>query len=212
MKGEARVPPDSGVDVLWNLLSCLIRSRFAGSPVGMHEFGMRDHHLRRLALAGMHIEFVGSSRTSVLRCAFVKYVDDIVMRLIKLRLCEKRQQAVIASVAVDDQDLLTSIARHLICRFLEEGELQSAAESHGAGLMFGLCDLSEVILREHDRIFLLSSVKCGVANIQQICSERQVWTMFLDNPKGKQAYALGTMNPFAEVGSSEFLPMNREFR
>ena len=48
-------------------------------------------------------------------------VDDEVVRGGELRLAEERKQALVAAVAVDDEDLAAAVAGHLVQRFLEEG-------------------------------------------------------------------------------------------
>ena len=93
----------------------------------------------------MHVDFGLLLRASVLRSALVENIDDVVVGLVELRLREEGQQAVVAAVAVDDQNFLAAVARHFVGGFLQESELHVAAVGHGAGLVLGLGDLAEII-------------------------------------------------------------------
>src|SRR5690349_17980663 len=124
----------------------------------MNKVWTRNHHLRRFALAGMHVQFVGAGWTSMSRRALVEDVDHIVMRFIELCLREIRQEAVVASVAIHNQDLFAAIAGHLIRRFLEKGKLKTTAVGHGSWLVLGFRNLAEIILGKNHSIFLLRCV------------------------------------------------------
>src|SRR5262249_28239909 len=115
-------------------------------------------------------------------------------------------------MAVDDQDFLAAIARHLVGRFLEQRQLQAAAVGHGAGFMLGLGNLSKIVFGEYDRVFLIGRVQRSVAHVEEIGAERKMRAVFLENAERKQADSLGAMNTFPEVRSREFFPMDRKFR
>ena len=134
------------------------------------------------------------------------------MRLVELCLREIRQQAVVAAVAVDDQDFLAAVAGHLVGGFLQQGELQVAAVGHGAGLVPRLGDLAEIIFGENDRVFFFGGVQRGVADVEQIGAERQMRAVLFENAEGQQACSLRAMNALAEIGGGEFFPVNGELR
>src|SRR5208337_561627 len=116
-----------------------------------------------------------------------------------------------AAVAVDDQDLLASIARHLVGGFLQQGELHAAAVGHGSGLVACLGDLAEVIFREDHRVFLLGRMQRRVSHVKQIGADRQVRAVLLQNSERQQARALGAANSFAKVRGCELFPVHGEF-
>src|SRR6202162_5361347 len=101
------------------------------------------------------------------------------MRLVQLRLREIGEQAVVSAVAVDDNYLLASVARHLVGSFLQESELRLATVSHSAGLATGLGKLSEIIFGEDDDVFFLGRVQSGIADVQQIGAERKMRSVLL---------------------------------
>ena len=109
------------------------------------------------------------------------------MRLLQLRLREERQQMFVAAVTIHDDDLLATIARHLVGGFLQELQLHLGAVSDRAGFMHGFKDLPEVIFGKHYSVFLLGGVQTDVANIQQIGAQGQVSTMLLQNAEWQQA-------------------------
>src|SRR4051794_7805463 len=123
----------------------------------------------------MHVDLRFLRRPSLVGRAFIEDVDDVVVRFIQLSLGEIREQALVAAMPVDDQNLLASVSRHLVARFLEQLELQSAAVRHGSSLMAGFGDLSEVIFREDDRILLLRGSERRMSNIEKISAQRQMW-------------------------------------
>ena len=71
-------------------------------------------------------------------------------------------------------------------------------------------NLSEIILGEDDGVFLLGGVQRGIADVEQVGAEREMRSVFLQDAEGQQARALRAMNAFAEVGGSEFLPVDGE--
>src|SRR4029077_17932826 len=146
--------------------------------------------------------------SAVLRRALAEYVNDIVVGLVELGLREEREQAVVAAVAVHDQDLLAAVAGHLVGGFLQERELQVAAVGHSAGLVLGLGDLAEVVFGENDGILLFGGVQRSVADVEKIGAERQMWTVLFQDSEGEQAGSLRTVNAFAEVGGGEFFPVH----
>src|SRR5579864_8285172 len=104
MVGEACVPPDSGVDIFGKLLASLIGAGFAGGAVLVNEIGTGDHHLGGFAFAGVHVDLRLFRWTASLRRAFVENVNDIVVRLVELGLREVREQALVAAMAVNNQN------------------------------------------------------------------------------------------------------------
>src|SRR5437667_4802893 len=85
------------------------------------------------------------------------------------------------------------------------------AVCHGSGLVLGLENLAEVVLRKYHRVLLIGRMQSRIAYIEQIGSQGQVRSMFLQNAKGQQACSLGLLNGAAEVRGSQFFPMGREF-
>ncbi len=127
---------------------------------------------------------------ALMRRAFVEDVDVdyVIVRLVELGLCEERQQAVVAAMAVDDQDLLAAVARHLVGGFLQERELHRAAVGHGSGLVLSLGDLAEIVFRENDGVFLrFGGMQRGIADVEKIGAERKVrgtWKFLEDSKQG----------------------------
>src|SRR5579863_3956454 len=74
-------------------------------------------------------------------------VDDIILRRIELRLTEILDQRIVAAVAINDQDLLAPVPRHLRDRFLQHLQLQVRAISDSPRLMPRLEDLADEIFR-----------------------------------------------------------------
>ena len=114
------------------------------------------------------------------------------------------------AVAVDDQDFLAAVAGHLVGGFLQQGELQVAAVGHGAGLVPRFSDLAEIVFGEDDGVFLLGGVQRGVADVEQIGTERQVRAVLFEDSEGEQARSLRAANTFAKVGGGEFFPVDGE--
>ena len=114
-------------------------------------------------------------------------------------------------MAVHDQNFLAAVARHLVCGFLQKIQLKMRAVCHGSGLVFGLENLAEVVLRKDHCVLLVGSVQRGIAHIKQISAQRQVRAMFLQNAERQQACALGLLNSATKVRGSQFFPMGREF-
>src|SRR5438128_10678408 len=73
------------------------------------------------------------------------------------------------------------------------------AVCHGSGLVFGLENLAEVVLRKDHCVLLVGSVQRGIAHIKQISAQRQVRAMFLQNAERQQACALGLLNSATKV-------------
>src|SRR4029077_5676320 len=109
------------------------------------------------------------------------------MRLIELSLRKIRKQAVVPAVAVDDQNLLATIAGHLVGGLLQQGHLHTATVSYGTGFVLGFCDLTKIVFREHDRVFLLRGMECGIAHVEQVGAEREMRAVLLENSEGKKA-------------------------
>src|SRR5205814_9985211 len=85
------------------------------------------------------------------------------------------------------------------------------AVCHGSGLVLGLENLAEVVLRQYHRVLLIGRMQSRIAYIEQIGSQGQVRSMFLQNAKGQQACALGLLNSATKVRGSQFFPMGGEF-
>src|SRR6266571_5865328 len=159
----------------------------------------------------MHVDLRFLWWSAVVGRVFIENIDHIVVKLIELGLRKVGEQAVIAAMAVDDQDFLAAVAGHFVGGFLQQGELQVAAVGHGSRLVASLGDLAEIIFGKYDYVLLLGGVQRGVTHIKQIGAERQVWTMLFQNSEGEKTCPLGAMNAFAEVGGGEFFPVDGEF-
>src|SRR5256885_1097141 len=95
-----------------------------------------------------------SWRTAFAAAPASEHVDDIIMWAIELALGKIRNQVLISSVAIDDDNLLASIASHLIRGFLKQAKLQLHAVGHRAGLVLRLENLPEVIFRKNHSVLL----------------------------------------------------------
>src|SRR5947207_10392668 len=113
-------------------------------------------------------------------------------------------------MAVHDQNFLAAVARYLVCGFLQKIQLKMRAVCDGSGLVFGLENLAEVVLRKDHCVLLVGSVQRGIAHIKQISAQRQVRAMFLQNAETQQPCALGLLNSATKVPGSQFYPMGRE--
>jgi hypothetical protein len=76
--------------------------------------------------------------------------------------------------------------------------------------VFGLSDLAKIVFGKNDNVFLLGGVQRGVADVQQICPQRQVRPVLFEDSERKQAGSLRAADAFTEVGGGEFFPMDRE--
>ena len=97
-----------------------------------------------------------------------------------------------------------------IAQLLEQLQLQLRAVGDGAGLLFGLEDLAEVVLREDDGVFLPGAFHGGPAGVDQVVAERQMRTMFLQNPERQDARSLGFLNGLDELFCRQLLPLHGE--
>src|SRR5438270_14040884 len=61
---ETRVPPDTGIDVVWQINMVLIRARFGRCSIHVYQIWTRDQHFSGLALSGVHVELVRPRRAS----------------------------------------------------------------------------------------------------------------------------------------------------
>jgi hypothetical protein len=127
-------------------------------------------------------------------------VDDVIAWAGHLSLGKEREEAVVAAVAVDDDDLFAAVSGHFGDGFLEECELGGEAVGDGAGLLAGFKDLAEVVGREDDGVFLLDGVEDGEADVEEVSAEREMGAVFLDDAEGKDAGALGLVDGGDEVG------------
>ena len=123
---------------------------------------------------------------------------------------EQRQQAFVAAVAVDDEDFLAAVARHLLHRFLQQRELRAQAVGNGSGLLLGFEDLAEIVFGEDDGVFLLDGVHHGEADIEEVGAERKMRTMLFDDADGEHADALRLVDGLHEVGGGELFPLGGE--
>src|SRR5262249_7264273 len=143
-----------------------------------NEVGMRNHGVGGLVFAGVVVNAGGFFAGAALAVAFADDgVDDVVAGGIEQRLVGVGNQAFVAAVAVDDEDFLASVARHFVGGFLEEFELEVAAVGDSAGFVLGFENLAEIIFGEDDGEFLCGSVKCGVADVEEIGAERKMGAM-----------------------------------
>jgi hypothetical protein len=209
---EARVPPNAGVQAFRQLQSRLIGTRFLRGAIQVHEVGPGDHAHGRFAFACMHVRrrvrFV--RRFALPAACDALHVHDVVVWRLELRLREKRQQAVVAAVTVHDDDLLAAVAGHLVGRFLQQLELQSAAVGHRAGLMLRFEDLPEVVLWENDGILLLGGIECNVAHVEQIVAQGKMGSMLLHDAEREQAGTLRAGDAAREFSRRQLLPMDGE--
>src|SRR5215469_1155690 len=113
-------------------------------------------------------------------------------------------------MAVDDYDLLATVARHLVGSFLQQVQLQPSAVGNGPRLVLGFEDLSEVVFGIDNRVLLCSTMERHVADVDQISAERQLRTMLFDDAKREEAGALGLLNRFHKVSRGQFLPLDGE--
>src|SRR5438270_12291590 len=82
--------------------------------------------------------------------------------------------------------------------------------SHSTGSVLGLENIAEVALMKYHRVLQIGRMQSRIAYIEQIGSQGQVRSMFLQNAKGQQACALGLLNSATKVRGSQFFPIARE--
>src|SRR3989442_567032 len=175
----------------------------------MDEVGTGHERVRSLVFAGVVVDPGGLFGRATRAAAFtLENVDDIVVRLIELRLSEIGKEMLVAAVAVHDDDFLAAVARHFVGSFLEELKLKRKAVGDGSGLLFGLEDLTEVILGKNDGVLLLDGVKGGIADVEQIGAEREMGPVLFEDTEGKQARALSLLHAFAKIRGGELFPMS----
>jgi len=144
--GKTGVPPDSGIDVLRQL--CRPRSPRTrawpdpDAPVRDARSASPRFRLHRRASRG-HYSSPWSARR---RLHSAEHIHHIVMGLFQLALSKERQQVFVSAVPVHDDDLLTTVARHLVGGFLQQLQLELPAVRNGTGLVPGFKDLAKVIL------------------------------------------------------------------
>src|ERR1700693_454297 len=134
------------------------------------------------------------------------------MGLLQLTLREKRQQMLVAAMAIDDDDLLTAIARHLVRGLLQERQLQLRAVGNRPGFVLRLKYLPKEILRKDYGIFLLGSLDRRITYIQQIRTERKVGSMLFQNAERQQTSTLRLLDGIAEIARGQFLPVHGQLR
>src|SRR5580692_7106434 len=98
---KPRVPPDSGVQTLGEVLAFLVGSRFTSRAVDVRQLRVRIEQVGAFVLARVIVNACGFLRRAAGFAAFsVENIRDIVVRLIELGLTEVRQQVFIAAMAV----------------------------------------------------------------------------------------------------------------
>ena len=197
---EAGIPPDARVNILRKFDASLIGAGFLFGAIEMNKIRMRDQSVGGFVFAGVVINAGGFLGRTAGATAFADYsVDDVVVRLFELRLREIGDEALVAAVAVDDEDFLAAVAGHLVGGFLEKLELEIAAVGDGAGFVLGFEDLAKIVFRKNDGVFLLGGVKRGVADVQKIGAERKMRAVFFENAEGEDTDAFGLSDGVAEV-------------
>jgi hypothetical protein len=109
-------------------------------------------------------------------------------------------------VAIDDYDLLASVAGHLAYGFLQQGELRGEAVGKRAGLLARFEDLPEVVFGEDHGVLLLHRVHHGETHIEKISAEGQMRSMLFHDAERQHANTLRLMDSLHEIGSRELLP------
>ena len=74
-------------------------------------------------------------------------------------------------MAIHDQYFVAAVARHLIRRCLQKGELKIGTVGDSARLVACFRNLTEIIFRKDNRILLLYCLECGCPHIDQIRSQ-----------------------------------------
>src|SRR5262245_14892785 len=115
----------------------------------------------------------------------------------------------IAAVAVDDEYLLAAIARHFVSGLLQELELKLEAVGDSSGFVARFKDLSEVILREHHRIFLFGGGQADVPDVNEVGAQREVWSVLFQDAEGKQAGALRALDSLRKIWRRKFFPLHQ---
>lgn len=85
----------------------------------------------------------------------------------QLGLSKEREQILISTITIHDDDFLTPVPRHLVGAFLQQVQLQLPAAGNRAGFVAGFKDLAKVVFRKNYSILLISGVQSGVANIRR---------------------------------------------
>src|SRR5690242_9913625 len=80
----------------------------------------------------------------------------------------------------------------------------------GSRLVFGFEDLAEVILGEHNRVFLFHGFERSVADVQQICTHGTRWAVLLDNSEWQQTDTFGLLDRFDKVRTGQLFPISRQ--
>src|ERR1019366_3630182 len=211
MVGKLGVPPNAGVNGRRQFQMVLVGAGLAVGAIHVNQVWPRNQHGGGLGLAGVHAALGFQRRPSGnIFVGQTKNIDHVIARGGQLRLREKRQQAVVAAMTVDDQNLLASIAGHLFDRLLQKHELCGQAVGNGPGLLLRFEDLSEIVFRKNHRILLHDSVHHCKPHVDEVGPERKMRSMLLDDSERKQADTLGLMDSLHEIGGSEFFPLGRE--
>src|SRR5436190_2329195 len=131
----------------------------------MNQVRSRDHRMRSLRFTRMRIDLRLHRRSTWRISAAEIDIYNVILCRCKLRLGEERQQMIVATMPVQNQNLLAAIPSHLIRRLLQQFQLQPWTVRDRSRLMFSLEDLSEVIFRKHDSVLLLRAMQSQIARI-----------------------------------------------
>ena len=137
-------------------------------------------------------------------------VDDVVFLSFERSLCKELDEVGVAAMAADDDYLLTAVTAHLGGGLLQEFQLKVRAVGNGAGLVLGFEDLSKVVFRKHDGVFLLHRFEGRITDVQKIGSHGAGGPVLFDDSEGKQADTLGLIESFDEIFGRQFFPIGRE--
>src|SRR6516162_5752926 len=85
-------------------------------------------------------------------------------------------------MGVYDHDLFATVPGHFVGGFLKQTQLQLGAIGDGARLMLRLKNLPRKIVGENDGVLFLGRVLRDVPRVEQVCSDRQMGSVFFENP------------------------------
>ena len=89
--------------------------------------------------------------------------------------------------------------------------MQLHAVGDSSRFVLGFKNLSEIILWKDDSELLLRRVQGGMAHVEKIRAQRQMWPMFFQDAEWKQARALGLLNGLAKIAGGQLFPFRGEF-
>ena len=94
-------------------------------------------------------------------------------------------------MAIYNENFFAAVARHFVGGFLQQFQLQFGAIRQGARLVLGFENLAVEIGREKMAYSSVGRVFGDVAHIDQVCSQRQLRAMFLNNAETAVGKCLG---------------------